>query len=108
MVTLSRFGRNRRLVLRFEWLTLLPTSADLPVRSQRRDIAVPLNARGAVGAPEMTFSLDRGRIVVRARGVKASRRPLYPIIETTHSPPRPGISGYPPHQCLDRGRPARQ
>src|SRR5438046_6790181 len=37
-VTFSRFGRKRRLVLMFEWLTLWPTSGPLPVRSQRRDM----------------------------------------------------------------------
>ena len=42
-VTFSRFGRNRRLVLMFEWLTLWPTWGPLPVNSQRRDITKPLN-----------------------------------------------------------------
>src|SRR5947209_766285 len=37
-VTFSRFGRKRRLVLMFEWLTLWPTCGPLPVRSQRRDM----------------------------------------------------------------------
>src|ERR1700761_6042778 len=37
-VTLHRFGRNRRLVLIFEWLTLWPPSGPLAVSSQRRDI----------------------------------------------------------------------
>src|SRR3954467_7892033 len=37
-VTLTRFGRNRRLVLMFEWLTLWPVSGPLAVSSQRRDI----------------------------------------------------------------------
>src|SRR6202041_3596104 len=37
-VTLHRFGRNRRLVLILEWLTLWPTSGPLAVSSQRRDI----------------------------------------------------------------------
>src|SRR5258707_1168142 len=111
-VTLSRFGRNRRLVLWFEWLTLWPTRADLPVRSQRRDMVVPLKTCGAIGAPEMTFFVDRGRIETGGRGVKVSGRretiSKGDIIETTHSPPRPGISGNPPAHCLDRGRPARQ
>jgi len=38
-VTLTRFGRNLRLVLRFEWLTRWPDNTALPVSSQRRDIA---------------------------------------------------------------------
>ena len=39
MDTFSRLGRNRRLVLRFEWLTLCPTCGPLPVSSHRRDMA---------------------------------------------------------------------
>ena len=42
-VTFRRFGRNRRLVLMFEWLTLWPTWGPLPVNSQRRDMTIPLN-----------------------------------------------------------------
>src|SRR5450755_3569567 len=38
-VTLHRFGRNRRVVLILEWLTLWPTIGPLAVSSQRRDIA---------------------------------------------------------------------
>src|SRR5712691_7001275 len=41
MVTLSRLGRKRRLVLMLEWLTLCPTCAVLPVSSHRRDIEKP-------------------------------------------------------------------
>src|ERR1700758_4287439 len=37
-VTLTRFGRKRRLVLMLEWLTLWPTWGPLAVSSQRRDI----------------------------------------------------------------------
>ena len=49
-VTLNRFGRNRRLVLMLEWLTLWPTMRRLPVRSQRRDIAKPSNSAAPSGA----------------------------------------------------------
>src|SRR5215212_9213992 len=38
-VTLHRFGRNRRLFLILEWLTLWPTWGPLAVSSQRRDIS---------------------------------------------------------------------
>src|SRR5262249_25839502 len=37
-VTLQRLGRNRRLVLMLEWLTLWPVRGALAVSSQRRDI----------------------------------------------------------------------
>ncbi len=39
IVTFTKFGKKRRLVLIFEWLTLWPTWADLPVNSHRRDMA---------------------------------------------------------------------
>jgi len=39
-VTLCRFGRNLRLVLRFEWLTLWPDRTPLSVNAQRRDIGL--------------------------------------------------------------------
>ena len=45
-VTLSRFGRKRRLVLMFEWLTLWPTCGPLPVKSQRRDMVEILEYDG--------------------------------------------------------------
>src|SRR5258708_23139284 len=38
-VTLTRFGRKRRLVLMLEWLTLWPTWGPLAVSSQRRDMS---------------------------------------------------------------------
>src|SRR4051794_14170784 len=102
MVTLSRFGRNRRLVLILEWLTLCPTRTALPVRSQRRDIAVPFTdgaralSRGAGNRVEM----DRGRIVMRLRSVKA-RQAWVPdhqndLIRTEIEPRRP-----PPLRCHD-------
>src|SRR5262245_44901203 len=94
-VTLSRFGRNRRLVLRFEWLTLCPTWAPLPVSSHRRDMAksfseikesrvksgVPQRHAGSGrhhgdAAPAMQLAGDRGRIVAGAGSVKGSRSPL--------------------------------
>ena len=70
-VTLNRFGRKRRLVLMFEWLTLWPTRGPLPVRSQRRDMALnPCVPGGAavrsraskpgVGRKSRTYN-DRGR-----------------------------------------------
>src|SRR3984957_4239249 len=76
-VTLHRFGRNRRLVLIFEWLTLWPTSGPLAVSSQRRDIVLnPLPSR-----PPFPFRVrcrvenhvhpgHRGRIGGARQGVK--------------------------------------
>src|SRR5215470_4565333 len=54
-VTLQRFGKNRRLVLMLEWLTLWPTWGPLAVSSQRRDIVEnplqsPLDASLRMGA----------------------------------------------------------
>src|SRR5215470_17396718 len=42
-VTLSRFGKKRRLVLMLEWLTLCPTCADLPLSSHRHVIGEALS-----------------------------------------------------------------
>src|SRR5207302_817037 len=80
-VTFNRLGRNRRLVLRLEWLTLCPTCAPLPVSSQRRDMAIPSSktcrwnklrtgARPAARHPRG----DRGPIVVTRKGVKPNAR----------------------------------
>src|SRR5215469_6014190 len=63
--TVCKFGRKRRLVLRFEWLTLLPTWTPLPVTGHLRDmphlacaqinsLAPPAGRRGsAVSMPLM-------------------------------------------------------
>src|SRR6202035_2844600 len=90
-VTLHRFGRNRRLVLIFEWLTLWPTSGPLAVSSQRRDIALnPLPSRPSVlfkvrrGVQNHVHPGNRGRIGAERQGVKvcsparAPERPLLP------------------------------
>src|SRR5713101_3163646 len=73
-VTLHRFGRNRRLVLILEWLTLWPTCGPLAVSSQRRDIAksssVPrLKASGFIN---YVHPGNRGRIGGERQGVKGS------------------------------------
>src|ERR1043166_2398376 len=100
MVTLSRFGRNRRLVLMFEWLTLWPTRTPFPVRSQRRDIALPLELKRRAETPKMAVSMDRERIVAGGwivkktveQAVQTRAKAPFPIIESTYSPPRSGIS----------------
>src|SRR3984885_2136381 len=82
-VTLHRFGRNRRLVLIFEWLTLWPTSGPLAVSSQRRDIAVnPLPSRpsslfqgavqGSKSCPSREPRTYRGR-AARRQGLRRLR-----------------------------------
>jgi len=61
-VTLHRFGRNRRLVLILEWLTLWPTCGPLAVSSQRRDISQnPLPAPGfsSLGGSKLRPSWER-------------------------------------------------
>jgi hypothetical protein len=74
MVTLTRLGRKRRLVFMFEWLTLCPTCAPLPVNSQRRDMAENLRvsaARQARGTDDASgLQRDRGRIESGAHSVK--------------------------------------
>src|SRR4051812_47793967 len=85
-VTLHRFGRKRRLVLIFEWLTLWPTCGPLAVSSQRRDIFEILchprrskrfaRARPA-GVQISSISRNRGRIGARARSVKVLRPARY-------------------------------
>src|SRR5882762_8446872 len=82
-VTLHRFGRNRRLVLMLEWLTLWPVWGALAVSSQRRDIAqIPLaspahrHASGAARGFKFTsVSRNRGRIGGKPCGVKVLRPP---------------------------------
>src|SRR6476620_860586 len=78
-VTLHRFGRNRRLVLILEWLTLWPTWGPLAVSSQRRDISNKSSAipgafrpasRGRNRGSKSGASGSGGRIGVDARGVK--------------------------------------
>src|SRR6185369_8221683 len=84
-VTLTRFGRNLRLVLLLAWLTLLPRSTALPVSSHSRDIfdvpsislvaqsSVPhnLSARGILRRP---YGKSRRCIVAFAGGVKLCGR----------------------------------
>ena len=67
-VTLHRLGRNRRLVLRFEWLTLWPVCAALPVSSHRRDmvnsstlLAPATRAPGWVSSWEACGTYSEGR-----------------------------------------------
>src|SRR3954447_3187703 len=44
-VTLQRFGKNLRLVLMLEWLTLWPVWGALAVSSQRRDMVLKSSKR---------------------------------------------------------------
>src|SRR3712207_3200421 len=65
-VTLTRFGRKRRLVLMLEWLTLWPTRGPLAVSSQRRDLVEirefePPASAAAISAP-------RGQILSSLQG----------------------------------------
>src|SRR5580693_1560109 len=69
-VTLSRLGRNRRLVLRFEWLTRLPIWRIFSVNSQRHDMAV-VPQRSRRGKRRLTTMWDmRGAIIRGLRSVK--------------------------------------
>src|SRR4029450_9537926 len=83
-VTLHRFGRKRRLVLMFEWLTLWPTCGPLAVSSQRRDISQILfhprpvdnsaHAPPSRGSKISSISRNRGRIGREALTVKVLPR----------------------------------
>src|SRR5579862_4781020 len=85
-VTFNRFGRKRRLVLMFEWLTLWPTWADLPVNSHRRDMAC-LKKANAPASPARSIETVLTQLIgTRAMGVKfaiawglAARMPERPI-----------------------------
>src|SRR5450830_1132418 len=80
-VTLRRFGRNRRLVLWLEWLTLWPTRGFLPVRSQRHDMAHPSKSADAKAAPVRSIILEDGR-TYRERGAGRQAEDLsrfYPV-----------------------------
>src|SRR5580693_8807563 len=69
-VTLSRLGRNRRLVLRFEWLTRLPIWRIFPVNSQRHDMAVvPQRSRASSAAVTTMWDMG-GPIISGPRSVK--------------------------------------
>src|ERR1700733_9416141 len=95
-VTLSRLGRKRRLVLRFEWLTRWPICRVLPVSSQRHAMAIlvfkicPPKRPAAHHGRRRTY--NRRSETRQATGdgeVPANARK---IIETTHSPTRHGAS----------------
>src|SRR3954451_6886748 len=80
-VTLTRFGRKRRLVLMLEWLTVWPTWGPLAVNSQRRDMVkssiFPNDVRPPFGAPRAnSLSLQGagGRIGGKRRDVKVLGR----------------------------------
>src|ERR1700753_1558773 len=88
-VTLHRFGRNRRLVLMLEWLTLWPTSGPLAVSSQRRDMSQILwlprqaHTRASEGGNTLFLSGAGGRIGGRAPPVKVlgpAMRPETPVL----------------------------
>src|SRR4051794_13349796 len=98
-VTLHRFGRNRRLVLILEWLTLWPTWGPLAVSSQRRDISKnPLPslifrpAGGRNRGSNRVHPGSGGRIEGKAGGVKVlTARVRFP--QAPESPPMAGFRG---------------
>src|SRR5262249_29952668 len=78
-VTLCKFGRNLRLVLRFEWLTLWPDWTAFSVRAQRRDMVEFLMKRRLHGQTDATRglgprpSIESGSIGAAPMSVKARR-----------------------------------
>src|SRR4051794_24188966 len=79
-VTLSRFGRKRRLVLMFEWLTLWPTWGPLPVKSQRRDMVEILET--SAGTPGAPISAQSGTRTYKGRA--AGRQAAQPWGSRNH------------------------
>jgi hypothetical protein len=80
-VTLHKFGKNRRLLLRFEWLTLCPVWAILPVKSHRRDIGKPSPSLGSClqrsrSAAPVSLRKRYGPIVEELIGRQAGLRRL--------------------------------
>src|SRR5205085_10062606 len=76
-VTLQRFGKNLRLVLMLEWLTLWPVWGALAVSSQRRDMVSKSSKRalarqeGGGGGQSRVLSGTGGRIGKAGASVKA-------------------------------------
>src|SRR5207237_2243737 len=100
-VTFRRLGRNRRLVLRLEWLTLWPTSGPLPVNAQRRDIATTSGFEGLLvrricGSRHLRagLRLARGRRTYSGEAPRrqAKRPGRGSIIDWTHSPAKDGLA----------------
>src|SRR5436190_8973480 len=103
MVTLSRLGRNRRLVLRLEWLTLCPTSALLPVNSHRRDMAKPFVRWLARAASPKEFDRSReGRTYSGEVPWRQAERPGCSSRRVVRS----GFGAF--RNCLDRAKMTRQ
>src|SRR4051812_31567150 len=74
-VTLQRLGRNLRLVLMLEWLTLWPVWGALAVSSQRRDMvskSLKLAARGLARARRGSISgpFRNGRTYRQSGGMR--------------------------------------
>src|SRR4051812_15547617 len=93
-VTLTRFGRKRRLVLMLEWLTLWPTRGPLAVSSQRRDMSKFLfrspnecgRHSGRHGGSFFVLAGSGGRI--GGKGGVVKDLPVFP----GRAQPEPGIS----------------
>ena len=69
-VTSLRFGRKRRFVLLFAWLTLWPLIGPLPVSSQTRDMCVILRIKVERGAREAPRNSVRVALRTNAAPVK--------------------------------------
>ncbi len=88
-VTLHKFGKKRRRVLRWEWLTLLPVITPVPVKSQRRAMEVlsfvPNGLTPCKLSERLRWLEQRVRAVKDPKGFFASvRRPLTPVTHLGH------------------------
>src|SRR4051812_12180190 len=112
-VTLTRFGRKRRLVLMLEWLTVWPTWGPLAVNSQRRDMVkssiFPNDVRPPFGAPRAnSLSLQGagGRIGGKGRDVKVLGR-LGRQFRARHSVSSPALRTRAPGRAIQYSAPVR-
>ncbi len=104
-VTLSRLGKKRRLVLRFEWLTRCPIWRVLPVSSQRQAMAHQFLATlRSLGAARQTAGAGSGGTYSQGVGQRQAHdaAPAAESVdrcaakdgttETTHSPTRQNVA----------------
>src|ERR1044072_5227614 len=103
-VTLIRFGRKRRLVLMFEWLTVWPDRGPFPVSSQRRDMSKSLDQVVRAGhAGDGKNGPFRGTRTykVTAQGRQVRNPSRFRATSAGHSPSKTGVNALVPRRNTD-------